>query len=330
MTVTFLTGPAGTGKTTYAVARLREWLTNNIPPSHILVLVPQLTLEQSYRQLLRDSSMPAAGAVDILTLNGLAMQTIDLFWPLGASAAGFGRPNDRPIFLDIEQAEYYLRQAIEPLLRQGYFDPNVVPITISLPRLMSQILDNLNKAALIGLAHTQVGEHLAASIAVDPSSRVALEHTQACVNQFRQFCLERNLLDFSLRIETFYQHLWQTEGVRRYLTEHYRYLIVDNIEEDTPFAHSVLRTWLPQTTEALLVNDEDAGYRIFLGANWQTAAELQTLADETIYLTDSHVAPPDILALGERLGQIILGRPGQPATQLPNQSITPYGTVYDD
>ncbi len=319
MSVTFVTGPAGTGKTTYAVARLRDWLTGHIPPSRILVLLPQLTLAQPYQQLLRDPSLPAAGEVDILTLNGLALKIIDLFWPLGAVSSGFGRPHARPIFLNIEQAQYYLRQAIEPLLQQGYFDPNVVPVTISLPRLMSQILDNLNKAALIGLPHTQVGERLAASIAVDPSSRVALEHTQVCVNQFRQFCLERNLLDFSLRVETFYQHLWQVEGVRRYLTEHYRYLIVDNIEEDTPFAHTVLRDWLPHTQEALLVNDEEAGYRIFLGANWQTAAELQALADETIHLSESHVTSPDMLALGEHLGQIILGRTNQP----PSQSTTP-------
>ena len=319
MAITFLTGPAGTGKTTYAVEQLRAWLTGHVPTSAILVLVPQLTLAQPYRQLLRDPNLPAAGQVDILTLNGLALKTIDLFWPLGAVSSGFGRPHERPVFLNIEQAQYYLRQAIDPLLKQGYFDPNVVPLTISLPRLMSQILDNLNKAALIGLPHTQVGERLAASLAVDPSSRVALEHTQACVNQFRQFCLARNLLDFSLRIETFYQHLWETEGVRRYLTEHYRYLIVDNIEEDTPFAHTILRAWLPQTQEALLVNDEDAGYRIFLGANWQTAQALQELCAQTIRLSESRVAPPEIIAFGERLGQIIRGPTSQASDHSPNQ-----------
>ena len=146
--------------------------------------------------------------MDILTMNGLALWIIDLFWPLGTSSSGFGRPHERPIFLNIEQAQYYLRQAIAPLLKQGYFAPNVVPITISLPRLASQILDNLNKAALISLPHTQVGQRLAASLTLEPGSRVALEHTQICGNRFREFCLARNLLDFSLRIETFYQHLW--------------------------------------------------------------------------------------------------------------------------
>jgi hypothetical protein len=320
---TFLTGPAGTGKTTYAVERLRELLTSQVPASSILVLVPQQTLAGPYRDLLREPGLPGAGVVDILTLNGLALRTIDLFWPLGASAAGFGRPHARPIFLTIETAQYYLRQAIDPLLKQGYFDPNVVSITISLPRLMSQILDNLNKAALIGLSHTQVGQRLAASLALEPSSRVALEHTQACVNQFRDFCLARNLLDFSLRIETFYQHLWPVEGVRQFLTSRYRHLIVDNTEEDTPFAHTILREWLPTLETALLVNDEEAGYRIFLGANWRTAQALQELSDKTIRLTESHTATANMLAFGDRMGQIL----GGPATndERPTVSKSPHG-----
>lgn len=308
MAVTFLTGPAGTGKTTYAVEQLRRWLTTHPPPQGILVLVPQLTLARPYRQLLLDPNLPGAGAVDVLTLNGLALKTIDLFWPLGSVSSGFGRPHSRPIFLNIEQAQYYLSQAIDPLLKAGYFDPNVVPVTISLPRLMSQILDNLNKAALTGLPHTQVGARLAAALGPESGSRVALEHMQTCVNEFRQFCLARNLLDFSLRVEMFYRHLWPVPGVRRYLTTRYRYLIVDNIEEDTPFAHTVLKEWLPHTGSALLVHDEDAGYRIFLGASPQTALSLQEPGHETIRLLEPRVAPPPIREFGQRLGQILAGQ----------------------
>lgn len=305
MSVTFVSGPAGTGKTTRAVAHLQNLLASNVPANSILVLVPQQTLAQPYRQVLRQPNLPGSGPVDVLTLNGLAQKTIELFWPLGAVSSGFGRPHQPPIFLTIETAQYYLRQAISPLLREGYFDPQVVPITISLPRLMSQILDNLNKAALIGLPHTEVGGQLAASLTLEPASRVALEHTQACVNRFRDTCLARNLLDFSLRIETFHRHLWPVAGVRQFLTGRYRHLIIDNIEEDTPFAHSVLRDWLPQAESALLVNDEDAGFRIFLGANWRTAAGLASLGQQTERLTESRVAPPDMLALGQRLAELL-------------------------
>ncbi|MEM7343810.1 MAG: hypothetical protein AAF485_06175 [Chloroflexota bacterium] len=305
MTITYLTGPAGTGKTTYAVERLRHWLEGDIPAGDILVIVPQQTLIGPYRDLLRDPAMPGGGKVDVVTISGLALQLIDLFWPLVAEKAGFGRPQERPVFLTIETAQYYLQQAIEPLLNQGYFDPNVVPVTLSLPRLMSQILDNLNKAAQMGLPHTDVSERLAASLALEPGGRVALEHVQACADRFREFCLARNLLDYSLRIETFQRHLWPVSGVRRYLTGTYRYLIIDNIEEDTPLSHAILREWLPETETALIINDEDAGYRTFLGANWRTASALQELADETIRTTDSYVSSPEMQVFGQRMAQIL-------------------------
>lgn len=324
MSTTFLRGPAGTGKTTQAVERLRQWLTGSVPPHQILVIVPQYTVAAPYRELLYDPTLPGSGAIEILTLNSLALRTIDIFWPLVAEAAGFARPTAKPVFLTIETAQYYLQQAIDPLLKEGYFDPNVVPITISLPRLMSQILDNLNKAALIGLPHTQVGERLAASLPLEPSRRVALEHTQRCVNRFREFCLARNLLDFSLRIETFYQHMWPEASIRRYLVDRYRYLVVDNIEEDTPFAHTILKQWLPHTEAALVVYDEEAGYRIFLGANRRTAESVADLCDETVRLADYHVPPPDMIELGEQLAQALTGQrsdPPRPAAD-PRRALT--------
>lgn len=307
MAVTFLTGPAGTGKTTLAVKRLRELLTHRIPATNILVIVPQRTLARPYYDLLSDPALPGNGIPDILTFHSLALRSIDLFWPLVAHQAGFSRPGPRPIFLTLETAQYYLRQVLDPLLKQGYFDPNIVPLNLTLPRLMSQILDNLNKAALIGLPHTQVRERLLASLTLEPGSRLAIEHAQICVNHFRTFCLDHNLLDFSLQIELFRQHLWPLVEVRQHLSHRYRHLIVDNIEEDTSFAHTILREWLPLTESAFLVNDEEAGYRLFLGANWRTAQALRDLCDETICLTESLVASVDMLGLGERLVQILKG-----------------------
>lgn len=328
MSSIFLTGPAGTGKTTYAIDKVQQLLASHVPATDILVIVPHLALAHPYRTALPKSDLPGAGDVEITSLSGLALKMIDLFWPLIARPAGFGRPEARPIFLTIETAQYYLQQAIEPLLRQGYFDPNVVPVTISLSRLMVQILENLNKAAMLGLPYTQVAQRLAASLPDDPGRRVGLEHTQACINRFREFCLEHNLLDFSLRIETFYQHLWPVAGVRQFLTRRYRHLIVDNVEEDSTFTHAILREWLPLTESALLINDEDAGFRTFLGANWRTAQALAEICDEMIRMNDSYVASETMLEFGQRIARVLVGkRPSSPlngqfnSTDQPVQSL---------
>jgi hypothetical protein len=208
------------------------------------------------------------------------------------------------------------------LLRQGYFDPNVVPARLPLPRLLIQILDNLNKAAFMAVSPAEIGQRLAAAVAFDPGSRVALEQAEACAVRFRQYCLERNLLDFSLRVDTFRQYLWPEPEIRSSLTNRYRHLIVDNLEEENPFTHAILSDWLPETESALLVCDEDAGYRLFLGASWQTAEALQERCDETVRLDESRVASPEMVALGERLSQAVYQttsalQPGSPSPALP-------------
>ena len=55
----FLAGPAGSGKTSMAVDRLRVLINTGIEGSSILVLAPQRSLLKPYQQLLRHADLPA-------------------------------------------------------------------------------------------------------------------------------------------------------------------------------------------------------------------------------------------------------------------------------
>ncbi len=299
---TFLTGPAGTGKTTQGVAHLKTLLNEGVLPHNILILLPQRTGGALYQEALQDPALNVPGLVDVVTMDGLALRSLNLVWPQIAAPAGFGRPTRRPVFLTIETAQYYMAQVIQPMMQQGYFDPNVVSVTITLPRLMSQLLDNLEKAALIGLPYTQVETRLKSALGAEISSRVAFEHAQACVIAFREFCLRNNLLDFSLRVEIFRNYVWANPGLRRLLTGRYRHLIVDNLEEQNPFTHRILQDWLPESDSALLIFDEDAGYRIFLGANRRTAQDLAQYCRRVERRAQPFTASPEILELGRQIG----------------------------
>jgi hypothetical protein len=61
--------------------------------------------------------------------------------------AGFAQPDKEPVFLTIETAQYFMWRVVEPLVtNQGYFSD----LAIRRGRLLAQIIDNLNKAALVG------------------------------------------------------------------------------------------------------------------------------------------------------------------------------------
>ncbi len=322
MTATMLFGAAGTGKTTRAINHLKQLLADGVSPYNILVLLPQRTLAAPFTAALADTTLRVPGQVDIFTLDGLALRTIKLVWPQIAAPAGFGRPTRQPTFLTIETAQYYMAQVIEPLLEDGYFDPNVVSVTITLPRLMSQLLDNLEKAALIGLPIEQVGGRLKTALGGEISSRVAFDHVQVCISAFREFCLRHNLLDFSLRMDTFRHHIWANPALRPLLTHRYRHIIVDNVEEHNPLTHQVLGDWLSVADSAFLVFDDDAGYRIFLGANWRTGQALQTGCEKVERLTESFIAPADVLAFGERLAAAL--DPRTPPPDIPADPLTAF------
>ena len=154
----FLSGPAGTGKTTTGIERLLYLLETGVPGNSILVMVPQRTLASSFKEALQSTKAPAGGNPDILTMGGLARRMVDLFWPLVAEEAGFQNPDLPPVFLTMETAQYYMAHLVKPLLIEGYFDA----VTLDRNRLYSQLLDDLNKAAVNGFAHTEVGERLSA------------------------------------------------------------------------------------------------------------------------------------------------------------------------
>ena len=118
----FLEGPAGAGKTTVGVERLLHLVDSGVPGQSILVLVPQRTLAQPYYRAIRQPGLTASGMISILTMGGLARRMIDLFWPLIAEEAGFTSREERPIFLTLETAQYYMAHQVRPLLEKGLFD----------------------------------------------------------------------------------------------------------------------------------------------------------------------------------------------------------------
>lgn len=293
----FLHGPAGSGKTTAGVARMLAMLDAGIPGGSILILAPQRTLARPYTDVLRNPGLNPGGTVNVLTIGGLARRMVDLFWPAVAAEAGFSHPDELPTFLTLETAQYYLAHLLRPLLEEGMFDL----VTIDRNRLFSQVLDNINKSAVVGFPLTEIGTRLKSAWAGDPGQVHVYDDVQRCADIFRAYCLDHNLLDFSLQIEVFRDFLWPSSTCREYLSGMFRHIIYDNVEEDAPISHDILRGWAPSLESALLVYDWDAGYRRFLGADPRGAFDLKDLCTQEFVFEKSLVTSPQIASLGVHL-----------------------------
>lgn len=298
----FIEGPAGSGKTTTGVLRMLALLRAGIPASSILVLTPQRTLTQPYQQALEWEYRSPGSPVTLLTMGGLARRMVDLFWPTISAEYGFARPDLPPAFLTLESSLYYMAHLVQPLLDEGLFDS----VTIDRNRIYSQILDNLNKSATVGFPYTEISQRLRAAWIADTAQAHVYEDAQRCATLFREYCLQNNLLDFSLQIEIFRQHLWQAGApCREHLCSTYQHLIYDNVEEDSPAAHDVMTTWLPDFESACVVYDQEAGFRRFLGADPSSAYRLAEFCEEQASFPDSLVTSQPMRAFCSQFGRAL-------------------------
>jgi hypothetical protein len=308
----FLQGPAGTGKTTVGVERLLNLLASGIDGREVLVLVPQRTLAFPYYEALDHPDLPPGGLPTIATLGGISRRSIELFWPMIAAQTGFLDPHNQPTFLTLETSQYYMAHLVTPLLEKGYFDS----VTIDRNRLFSQIIDNLNKAAAIGIPHTEIAERLKAAWVGEPAQIRIYEEAQECANLFRSFCLERNLLDYSLQMEIFHSILIHEEQFRQYFQRSFRHLLFDNLEEDTPVVHEMVQDLLPDFDSALLIYDTDGGYRSFLGADPQSGLALKQSCHQQIAFLDSFVTTPALDVLGYNLSACLNRQEAEPVAEI--------------
>jgi superfamily I DNA/RNA helicase len=298
----FLTGPAGSGKTTTAVARMAHLIDHGVPAESILVLVPQRSLANHFRQLIHSPSFMPGGEPAVLTIGGLAQRMALLFWPIVARMAGFLDPSRPPQFLTLETAQYYLAKLVEPLIENGYFES----VTVDRNRLYSQILDNLNKSSVVGFPPSEISTRLMAAWSGKANQSINYEQAQSCALLFRKFCLENNLLDFSLQLSLFKEHLWPSLLCRKFLERTYQHLIYDNVEEDYPIAHDIVFEWFSTFKSTLVIQDNDAGFRSFLGADPNSAERFHNLCNTSLIFDQSFTTPPSIQHLGSALSTSLL------------------------
>lgn len=298
----FVSGPASAGKTTASVQRLINLSRQVEDPDSILILVPQRSLATPYLKAIHSQEFRAPSPHAILTLGGLAQRGIALFWPIIAREAGFKNCNKPPVFLTLETAQYYLSRVVDPLIEKGYFEA----ISVDKLHLYSQIIDNLNKSSVVDFPLEGIASRLSGAFTGKPSLKSMFDQAQESALLFRKFCFQNNLLDFSLQISVFRHFLWKSFIYRQYLKTRYQHLIYDNIEEDYPVAHDVVEDWLPDLKSAVILNDENGGFRTFLGADPTSARRFASLSSRQVRLTRQFEVPEKIISLSRALTNILI------------------------
>ncbi|WP_162910070.1 hypothetical protein [Aggregatilinea lenta] len=298
----FLEGPAQAGKTEAALTHIRDLLSLGAGADSLLVLVPHPALGEPYRHAAAAPDWPGSAGLDVVTLGRLAQQNVATYWPLVAAKAGFAHPEIEPQFLTVETSQHQMARFVMAAVEGGLFDGvNMTPF-----RIMIETLNNLSRAAINGFSLDEVEKRLVAAWGERHSSRPPMYAASLDVaRQFRAYCLEHSLLDFSLQIEVFARHLLREPVFRNNFTGQYHHLVADNLEENYPVAADFIRWLWDSLDSAVLVYDRDGGYRTFLGADPAGMHTLADLCEERITFDTPAERPAPLAALESTLSALL-------------------------
>ncbi len=279
-TTTFLSGPAGTGKTTALEQRLVRLLRDGSLAYDILVLVTETERQASFANVVRQSGLGPYGDLTIITYNQLAMNMIELFWPIIARPAGFADPTRPPTMLSYDLAQLMMWDRVTTRIEAGAF----TNLRLRPQQIVSQVLDTLNRAALNRISLEEAARRQIETWTGEPDRLIHLEDAAALAREFREDCLQNSLLDLSLAVQTFDQQIVSHPTFRDLFRERYRHLIIDNAEEQPPVGRALIFTLLDICETAAIAADTGGGFKWMLAG---TSAEA-TLFTEQDFPTATH------------------------------------------
>ena len=304
--ITFLQGPAGSGKTTALQQRIMRLLSQDEPAYTILTLVAELEQRDHYLTALHDAAVGPYADLKVITYTSLAREMVQLFWPLVARPAGFDRPYLPPTFLSYDLAQLLMWRLVNDELTGGTY----AEIRLRPQQIVSQILDTLNRSALNRFSIEGAVERQVDTWTGETEHIRNLRQVGETAARFRHICLQGNLLDMSLIIDVFDKHVLEHAEFSRYFSERFRHLIVDNVEEQTPAGQYFIEKMMGSTLSTTLSYDTGGGYKRFLSADPAAAQTLRQRCATQIEFPASFISTPELAQLGNLVDRYLVGSEG--------------------
>jgi hypothetical protein len=299
----FLLGPAGSGKTTALHQRLLRILADGTSAYTILALVSERSHTLPFLQAVHEAGLGPYAELEITTYQHLAREMVTLFWPLVARPAGFGQAHQPPTFLTYDLAQLLMWRIVRPMAAEGAF----ADVRLRPQQVVSQLLDTLNRAALNRLTLDEALARQRSTYAGPPDQLRRFEEAARAAHEFRRVCLSTNLLDLSLLVQVFDTQLVQHEAFRRYFSERFLHLLVDNVEEQTPAGQSFIAGLMEFTATAAIAYDAGGGYKRFLAADPAGANQFARRCETTVAFEDSLITTTPLVHLANLVENTLMG-----------------------
>ena len=290
-------GPTGSGKTTKLEDKFHQIAKEN-KTDDCLVLLNQGSAVTKWRS---EIELERAGKLNIMTYFGLINQEVKRFWDLIEENLDGVRQKLEPTFMTVEPTHYLMTSLVKQAREKGSF----IEVNATDQQIALQLINNLNYAALNTLELEEVKDRLA-NWALVEEQEMSYQNAFTIMKRFRDICLERRCLDYSLVIELYNKYLLTSQEYKEYLKKHYNYLIVDDLEKSSPAAQDLIAKLVTESQESYLAYNPAGGFEKFFGAAPELAADRFLNDSEVVELSDSHTASLEAQEMSEAVADKIL------------------------
>lgn len=281
----WISGSTRSGKTTRLIEQFQTYLEAaqvqrqpaTVPP--ILVFAAN----SDNRMELAERLIEATGgeyAAQTTTPLGFFIDEVFLFWPLLIESLNLRA--QFPMRLRPETEQELATQLWHSALTNGSLQQEGV----NEYRMVRRTLDLLALFAAAGVPLEQIPEYLQRGFSDSQGSLALWQAMGDAILEWRQWCLERGLLNYGLVSELYWRHLLPNERYQQHLLSRYQFVLADDVDEYPAIASHLFNFLLDRDVAGSFTYNPDGGIRLGLGADPKYLSLLAARCQSEILTTD--------------------------------------------
>ncbi len=290
MVLTWIEGPARSGKTTALITQVAQW-------GEALALQPgqgeilMMAANGDTRLALDDrllATLPPTLPITTATPTGFCFNEVALYWPLVATALGLSPQSPLRLRPEKEQElalALWQGDLAGPLGQLGGQGGGWTPV-----QTVRRCLDFLTLAAAAAMPLGAVGDTLAAGMPPEIAPPEVWAAVGQALERWQDWCLQRGLLTYGLAMAVYHQHLLPHPTYRQGWGDRFRGLGLDDWDEYPALIGSVVALAQEQGQPVAMTWNLQGWVRLGVGADPVALEGLRAEATEVISLKPTPTA----------------------------------------
>ncbi|MBU3155821.1 hypothetical protein LL038_09055 [Clostridium estertheticum] len=285
-------GNSASGKTTLATTKYKHLIENeNIKSSNILCL-----FMNKYQNITWTKEMifNTSGEIRKSSYYGFIRRELSLYWPYVVENCKEIKINIlKPEFASFDATNYAMKALVEHFRKaKGYFQD----ITSTSSKIASDLISNINNAALSLVPFNEIGTRLYNSLEVND---FLIKETYNQLDEVTMYYISKLLcngvVDYGLSFYLYNNYL--LHDPRYNSINNIKYLIVDDIDESSPAEQELIFKIINNVERAYLFYNPKGGLCSYYGANIDYLKSKLTIGHHEIILDDHFCCDDDFINL---------------------------------